>query len=450
MMLDEHRTPRRFWADAISTTCYISNRIFLRSILHLTPFELQFGREPSVSHLRPFGCKCFVLKHGNLDKFESRSFDGILHGYTPHGRSYRVYNFETNTIIESCDVTFNETAPCPCGVVECVGDKEMEEGIFVDEGLQGIDGDEDEPLLPSTSSPEHVSASTLEAEAPQATTSSTAVAEASQVEGEIISEPGAPSHIQKAHPPQQIIGDLNERVTHSSRLAHLSYFSNTLFVALLEPRDIGHALSDSSWVNAMHEELENFVRNQVWTLVDPPRDVNVIGTKWVFKNKQGEDGEVVRNKACLVAQGYSQVEGLDFGGTFAPVARLEAIRILLAFVTSKGFKLYQMDMKSAFLNGVIQEEVCVRQPTGFESPKYPDRVYKLSKALYGLKQAPRAWYAQLKMFLLEHRYVMGSVDKTLFTLNHGTDFLLVQIYVDDIIFGGSSHTLVSRFQEMME
>jgi hypothetical protein len=131
--------------------------------------------------------------------------------------------------------------------------------------------------------------------------------------------------------------------------------------------------------------------------------------------------------------------------TFAPVARLEAIRILLAFVVSKGFKLYQMDVKSVFLNGVIQENVYVRQPRGFESTKYPNRVYKFSKALYGLKQASRAWYGRLKTFLLEHGYVMGSIDKTLFTLNHGTNFLLVQIYVDDIIFGGPSHTLVSRF-----
>jgi hypothetical protein len=153
MMLDEHRTPRRFWADAISTACYISNRIFLRSILQLTPFELRFGRKPSVSHFRFFGCKCFVLKCGNLDKFESRSFDDILLGYTSHGRSYRVYNFETNIVVESCDVTFDEIAPCPRGVFECVGDKEMEESIFVDEGLQGVDGDEDEPLHPSTSSP---------------------------------------------------------------------------------------------------------------------------------------------------------------------------------------------------------------------------------------------------------------------------------------------------------
>jgi hypothetical protein len=269
MMLDEHRTPRHFWANAISTACYISNRIFLRSILHLTPFELRFGSKFSVSHFRSFGCKCFILKRGNLDKFESRSFDGILLGYTPHGRSYRVYNVETNTVVESCDVTFDETAPCPRGVFECAGDKEMEESIFVDEGLHGIDGDEDEPLLPSISSPEHVPASTLEAEAPQATTSSTAAVEASRVEGNIVSELGAPSDIQKVHPSQKIIGNWNERVTCSSRLAHLSYFSNTLFVALFEPQGVGHTLSDLSWVNAMHEELENFERNQVWTLVDP-------------------------------------------------------------------------------------------------------------------------------------------------------------------------------------
>jgi hypothetical protein len=355
-------------------------------IRHLTPFELCFGQKPSVSHLSPFGCECFVLKCGNLDKFESHSSDGILLVYTAHGRSYRVFNIETNIVVESCDVTFDKIAPCRHDVFECAGDKEMEEIIFVDEGLHGVDGDEDDPLLPSTSSPKTVPASTLEVEAPHATTSTTAAVEASWVEGDNVSEPGAPSHFQKAHPPQQIIGNLNEWVTWSSRLAHLSYFTNTLFIARFEPRNVGHTLSDSSWVNAMHEELDNFERNQVWTLVEPPRDVNVIGTKWVFKNKQGEDGEIVRNKARLVAQGFSQVEGLDFGETFTPVAHLEAIRILLAFVAFKEFKLYQMDVKSAFLNGAIQE-VYVRQLPGFKNPKFSDRVYKLSKALYGLKQS---------------------------------------------------------------
>jgi hypothetical protein len=133
----------------------------------------------------------------------------------------------------------------------------------------------------------------------------------------------------------------------------------------------------------------------------------------------------VRNKACLVAQHFSQVESLDFVVIFAHIARLEIIRIFLAFATSKGFKLYQMNVKSIFQNGVIQEAVFVRQPPGFENPKYHNRVYKLSNVLYGLKQASWVWYARLKSFLLEHVYVMTSVDKTLFTLKYVNDFLLI-------------------------
>ncbi|WVZ63710.1 hypothetical protein U9M48_013319 [Paspalum notatum var. saurae] len=250
-----------------------------------------------------------------------------------------------------------------------------------------------------------------------------------------------PIVVQRDHPPHRMIGDIHQRVTRSS-VASLAFFSHSAYVASFEPRDVSHALSDPNWVNAMHEELENFERNHIWDLVEHPPNCRPIGTKWVFKNKQGEDGMVVRNKARLK-------EGIDYEETFAPVARWKAIRILLAFAASKGFKLQQMDVKSAFLNGFIEEEVYVRQPPGFESARFPDRVYKLRKALYGLKQAPRAWYARLKSFLLKSRFVMGSVDKTLFLLSRGGDTLIVQIYVDDIIFGGSSHALVSSFAEQM-
>jgi hypothetical protein len=148
-MFDEHMTPRHFGAEAINIACYISNRIFLCSLLNLTPFELRFGCQPSIFHLRLFGCKWFILKHCNLDKFESHSSNGIFVGYTPHGRSFRVHNLETNTVVESCDVTFDETAPCLRDVFESVADKEMEENIFVDEELQGFQGDEDEHIAPA-------------------------------------------------------------------------------------------------------------------------------------------------------------------------------------------------------------------------------------------------------------------------------------------------------------
>jgi hypothetical protein len=173
----------------------------------------------------------------------------------------------------------------------------------------------------------------------------------------------------------------------------------------------------------MHDELENFDRNQVWELFDPPRGCKPIGTKWVWKNKEGEKCEVVRNKSRLVAQGFSQKEGIDYEETFAPIAHLEAIRILQAFSVAKGFKLHQMDVKSTFLSGVLEEEVYVRQTPGFESEKYPHRVYKLRKALYGLKQAPRAWYGRLRGFLFERGFEMGKVDQTLFLLRQGKDIV---------------------------
>ena len=173
----------------------------------------------------------------------------------------------------------------------------------------------------------------------------------------------------------------------------------------------------------MQEELEQFERNDVWTLVPRPEEINVIGTKWIFKNKSDEFGNVVRNKARLVAQGYTQVEGIDFDETFAPVARLESIRLLLAVACCLKVKLYQMDVKSAFLNGFLSEEVYVEQPAGFQDPHKPNHVFKLKKALYGLKQAPRAWYERLTTFLLEHDYIRGTADKTLFVKHSGCDMM---------------------------
>jgi hypothetical protein len=202
-----------------------------------------------------------------------------------------------------------------------------------------------------------------------------------------------------------MISDIDQWVT-QSRSHQISHFAHSAFVASFEPRDIGHALSNADWVNAMHEELENFERNQVWVLVPSPPDCHPIGTKWIYKNKQSEDGVVVRNKARLVAQGFCKKEEINYEETFAPIARPEAIWILLAFAASKRFKMYQMDMKSAFFNGYIEEKVYVRQPPDFENSKFLNHVFKLHKALYGLKQAPRAWYERLKAFLLDKGFRM--------------------------------------------
>ncbi|CAM8885294.1 unnamed protein product [Rhodiola kirilowii] len=200
----------------------------------------------------------------------------------------------------------------------------------------------------------------------------------------------------------------------------------------------------------MQEELEEFARNDVWDLVPRPDGVNVIGTKWIFKNKSDASGNITRNKARLVAQGYTQIEGIDFEETFAPVARLEAIRLLLPLACHLKFRLFQMDVKSAFLNGFLNEEVYVAQPKGFEDPHHPAFVYHLKKALYGLKQAPRAWYERLTVFLVDHGYVRGGVDKTLFVKHTRSDFIIAQIYIDDIVFGSNTQKLVDQFVEQMQ
>jgi hypothetical protein len=193
--------------------------------------------------------------------------------------------------------------------------------------------------------------------------------------------------IQRNHSVDQILSDISKGVTTRSRLAN--FCEHYSFVSSIEPLRVEEALQDPDWVLAMQEELNNFKRNEVWSLVPRPKQ-NIVGTKWVFLNKQDEHGVVTRNKARLVAKGYAQVAGLDFEETFAPVARLEPIRILLAYAAHHSFRLFQMDVKSAFLNGPIKEEVYVEQPPGFEDDRYPDHVFRLSKVLYGLKQAPRA------------------------------------------------------------
>ncbi|GJU54871.1 putative ribonuclease H-like domain-containing protein [Tanacetum coccineum] len=251
------------------------------------------------------------------------------------------------------------------------------------------------------------------------------------------------TRIHKDHPLEQVIGDLQSATqtrkmsknleehgfvsTIQQRTNHKD-LQNCLFACFLsqeEPKKVIHALKDPSWIEAMQEELLQ------------------------FKNKKDERGIVIRNKARLVAQGYTQEEGIDYDEVFAPVARIEAIRLFLAYVSFKDFMVYQMDVKSTFLYGKIEEEVYVCQPPGFEDPDFPDRVYKVEKALYGLHQATRAWYETLSAYLLDNEFQRGKIDKTLSIKRYKSDILLVQVYVDDIIFGSTKKELCNAFEKLM-
>ncbi|GKC10164.1 putative ribonuclease H-like domain-containing protein, partial [Tanacetum coccineum] len=236
--------------------------------------------------------------------------------------------------------------------------------------------------------------------------------------------------IHKDHPKGQILGDPTSAVQTRGKIQKASSAQQAL-------------------VEAMQEELLQFKLQQVWILVDLPFGKKAIGTKWVFRNKRDERSIVVKNKARLVAQGHRQEEGIDYDEVFAPVARIEAIMLFLAFASYMGFLVYQMDVKSAFLYGTYQEEVYVHQPPGFVNSTHPNKVYKVVKDLYGLHQAPRAWYETLSSFLLENGFRRGTIDKTLFIKKNKSDIMLVQVYVDDIIFGSTKKSMCTEFEEVI-
>ncbi|GKB08228.1 putative ribonuclease H-like domain-containing protein, partial [Tanacetum coccineum] len=285
-------------------------------------------------------------------------------------------------------------------------------------------------------------------------------------------DPVPTKRVNTIHPQSQILGDLTSPVQTRGTLKKSKFGESTFvsyvhdqqrnnhtdylhclfacFLSQLEPSSVAQALNDSDWVEAMQEEMQQFINQKVWKLVPLPDGKIAIGTKWILKNKRDARGIVVRNKARLVAQGHRQEEGIDYDEVFAPVARIEAIRLFLAFASYMGFMVYQMDVKSAFLYGEIDEEVYVTQPKGFEDPHFPKHVYKVVKALYGLHQAPRAWYARLSTFLLKHNYRRGTIDKTLFIKKNSRDIILVQVYVDDIIFGSTKKAWCDEFEVLMK
>ena len=229
-----------------------------------------------------------------------------------------------------------------------------------------------------------------------------------------------------------------------------NFVSYSCYLSQVEPIKVEEALQDKSWVEAMHDELLQFQRNDVWTLVPTPEGKHIIGTKWIFHNKTNEEGNVIRNKARLVAQKYSQMKGVDHDETFAPVAHMEFIKILLAQACHLKFKLYQMDVKTAFLNGFLKEDVYVVQPKGFIDPHFLDHVLYLKKALYGLKQAPRAWYDQLTKYLVSHGFTRGKANQTLFIKREDGELIIAQVYVDHIIFELTKDELAHSFSKLMQ
>ncbi|GJR52393.1 putative ribonuclease H-like domain-containing protein [Tanacetum coccineum] len=596
-MLADSFLPNTFWAEAVSTACYVLNRVLVTKPQNKTPYELITGKIPIISYIRPFGCHVTILNTiDHLGKFDGKSDEGFLVGYSLQSKAFRVYNLETKRVEENLHITFLENKPNVAGkgptwlfdldyltdsmnyqpvrsenqANKHAGPKEANHSVGtednIDAGNSEIEAEsaQDYFVLPIWSSYTSTVKSSkaknageepnknpdlktdekpvdkedqvfldelerlkrqeqdandaaealrkefakdtedllLQAGAAKASstnivnTTSTPVSTASPYGGLSFTDmdqddseipalediydhptdgiftnasyddegtvadfinletivnvsPIPTSRINSIHPSTLILGDPNSPVQTTSKVtkssgayAFVTYiqkqrrnndkdFQHCLFSCFLsqnEPKKISKALED-----------ENL-----------PYGKKAIGTKWVYRNKKDERGVVVRNKVRLVAQGHRQEEGIDYDEVFAHVARIEAIRIFLAFASYMGFIVYQMNVKGVFLYGKIDEEVYVSQPPGFVDPKYSKKVYKVVKALYGLNQAPRAWYATLSTFLLKSGYRKGTSDKTLFIKKDKNDIMLVQVYVDDIIFGSTKRSWCDEFEALMK
>jgi hypothetical protein len=331
-MLGEYKTPEQFWSEAVNTSCHAINRLYLHRLLKKTSYELLTGNKPNVSYFRVFGSKCYILvKKGRHSKFAPKAVEGFLLGYDLNTKTYRVFNKSLGLVEVSSDIVFDETDGSPREQVDLddVDEDEVPTAAMRTMALGDVRPQElQEQDQPSFSTMVHPPTQDNE-QVPQEERQDQGGAQEEHVKEEEASR--APqtqvrATIQRNHPMDQILGDISKGVTTRSRLAN--FCEHYSFVSSIEPFWVEEALQDLNWVLAMQEELNNFKRNEVWSLVPRPKQ-NVVGTKWVFHKKQDEHGVVTRNKARLVAKGYAQVAGLDFEETFALVARLESIRILL-------------------------------------------------------------------------------------------------------------------------
>ncbi|KAL8119211.1 hypothetical protein AgCh_016649 [Apium graveolens] len=408
IMLDEAKLPTYFWAEAVQTACFTQNATLINK--HgKTPCEMVKKKKPNLKYFH------LIFENEDLNSDSGNSDDLNPDPVSSDGLS--------SDVIETVVTTPKENAP-----VQGEQDEEPTTSQDSREALEPITGSSSSNSS-SSDEPNSDNSGSSDSSTPEKSNSNSEVSESittggasEYTDGDSMDQGGGSSSRDQlpsarkwteAHTPDLIIGDpeagVRFRTVTSNECLYHSFLSQT------EPKKVEEALQDVDWVQAMQEELNEFERNKVWTLVPRPKNRSVVGTKWVFRNKIDSDGIIIRNKARLVAKGYSQQEGIDYDETFAPIARLEAIRIFLAYATHKKFKVFQMDVKSAFLNGELEEEVYVEQPLGFVDPKFPNHVYRLDKALYCLKQATRA-----------------------------------MIYVDDIIFGSTNSKLCEKFAKLMQ
>ena len=428
-MLANSKLPHRFWAEALSTTVYLRNRSPTKALDRITPYEAWRGIKPDVSLLRVFGCSAYA----HVPKVERRKLDAkirkcVLLGYGIEQKGYRLYDLGRMKVIHSRDVVFDETSMPGIQKENEPTTKYVELEI------------EEEPSVQKEK--ECTSEAEIEESDSERTTTLRSRNNVSEV-GQLGEQSTAPISIPES----------GLRKSTRNKQKHDWYSHNLTLLSSEEqdPSSVDEAKLSSDkdkWEKAMEKEIESLRSNEVWELVEPPRDRKIIGSKWIFKKKVDAEGAVERYKARLVAQGFAQKFGLDYEETFSPVVRFESVRCVVALGAQHKLQLHQMDVSTAFLHGELNEEVYMKQPEGFIEQGNEQLVCRLKRSIYGLKQSPRCWNHALDSRLKEMGFKQTSSDPCLYVQSDSEGVMfLVAVYVDDIILGGRSEAKMNAVKK---
>ncbi|GJZ31015.1 putative ribonuclease H-like domain-containing protein [Tanacetum coccineum] len=474
-MLADSMLPTTFWAETVNTACYVQNRALVTKPHNKTPYEIFLGRKPALDFMRPFGCPVTILNTiDHLGKFDGKADEGFFVGYSIKSKTFRVFNSRTRIVEENLHVKFSEDTPNIAGsgpnwlfdidaLTKSMNYKPVVAGnqsngnagtkAYVDAGkarMETVPG-KDYILLPLWTADSPFSQSPKSS--PDA-----GFKPSSDDEKKVNDDPRTESEREDIEK-EDNVNNTNKVNTISSIMPNIT--NNVNAANTNEVNDVGAKTSIELPDDLNMPDLEEIVHSNDDEDVGTKANMNNLNTfmhvspiPTIRIHKDHPVEQIIRDlnsapQTRRMIKSLEEHEGIDYDEVFAPVARIEAIRLFLAYASFKDFVVYQMDVKSAFLYGKIEEEVYVCQPPGFEDPDFPDRVYKVEKALYGLHQAPRAWYETLSTYLLDNGFQRGKIDKTLFIRRDKGDILLVQVYVDDIIFGSTKKSLCTEFEKMM-
>ena len=450
--------PKKYWSQAVLTATYLINRLPSRVLNSKSPLEVLKNRKIDLSHLKVFGCICYVHIQANTrDKLDPRAVKCVFLGYSSTQKGYKCFNPSTRKLMVSRDVKFDESSFFFPDSLDVKSQGEYYNDLFP---LPIVCIEDEFCIKPSPSN------FTSEQEFLQENENENDDLQAVQIEREVSNEQvqDAPSSVPPRRNPSRARKPplkLQDFVSYTSKYPISKYMSysklsstHNAYLSAIdhshEPQTFEDASQHEVWKQAMDNELAALDENKTWSVMKLPKGKKAVGSRWIYKTKFNADGTIERHKARLVARGFTQTYGVDYKETFAPVAKMNTVRVLLSVAVNKNWSLHQMDVKNAFLHGELQEEVYMKLPPGHSQFHESDMVCRLHKAIYGLKQSPRAWYAKLSSVLEEVGFCRSNADSSLFVRNGSSGKLIVLIYVDDLIITGDSSEEIMNLKQSLQ